>query len=47
MLELVSGTGSIGEAFQEKYWEVVSLDVNKKGNATICCDIMLWYYKVY
>ena len=47
ILELFSGTGSIGETFQHKEWEVVSLDVNKKGNATICCDIMLWDYKVY
>ena len=47
ILELFSGTGSIGEAFQQQDWEVVSLDLNKKGNATICCDIMLWDYKIY
>ena len=46
-LELFSGTGSIGEAFGKEAWEVVSLDVSKTGGATICCDIMVWDFKVY
>ncbi len=45
--ELFSGTGSIGEAFQQGEWEVVSLDVSKQSDATICCSIMLWDFKIY
>ena len=45
ILELFSGTGSIGEAFQKEDWEVVSLDVSKTGGATICCDFMVWDFK--
>ena len=47
ILELFSGTGSIGEAYKEGAWEVVSLDVVKTNMPTICCDIMFWDYKLY
>ncbi len=47
ILELFSGTGSIGEAFTKEDWVAVSLGVPKRGGATICCDIMVWDFKVY
>jgi len=42
LLELFSGTGSIGKIAKEKGWEVVSLDL--KG-ADINTDILKWDYK--
>jgi site-specific DNA-cytosine methylase len=47
IVELFSGTGSIGDAFGKEDWEVVSLDVSKTGGATICCDIMVWDFKTF
>ena len=40
LLELFSGTGSIGRAFAAKGWEVVSVDLDPKFEPTICCDVM-------
>jgi hypothetical protein len=44
LLELFSGTGSVGRVAREElgYEEVVSLDVH--GPATICCDVLAWDY---
>jgi hypothetical protein len=47
ILELFSGTGSIGDSFTNGGWDVTSLDASKSGSATICCDILLWDYTVY
>ncbi len=46
LLELFSGSGSIGNVFKRSY-EVTSLDSDPKARATITCDIMDWDYKVY
>jgi site-specific DNA-cytosine methylase len=43
LLELFSGTGSVGTVFKEYGWEVVSLD--RDMPADISCDIMDWDYK--
>ena len=44
LLELFSGTGSVGTAAKDMGWDVVSLDL--KG-ADINCDILQWKYKKY
>jgi len=43
LLELFSGTGSVGTVFKEYGWEVVSLD--RDMPADISCDIMDWDYR--
>lgn len=47
LLELFSGTGSVGNAMKDKFDEIVSLDVLPKCKATITADIMTWDYKIY
>ena len=45
VLELFSGTGSIGKVCKEIGWNVVSLDIDTR--ADIVCDILAWDYKSY
>ena len=44
LLELFSGTGSIGKVAKRLHWDVVSLDLK---NADINCNILDWDYKQY
>ena len=44
LLELFSGTGSVGKVANSLGWEVVSLDLK---NADINEDILTWDYKQY
>jgi hypothetical protein len=44
LLELFAGTGSIGRAFAEQGWEVTSLDIDPKSEATLITDFTLWKY---
>ena len=44
LLELFSGTGSVGAVAKNLHWDVVSLDL--KG-ANINCDILEWDYGQY
>ena len=46
LLELFSGTGSIGECFKAHGWEVVSLDSDPLCGATVCTDILTFDYRV-
>ena len=39
VLELFSGTGSVGKVARALGYEVISLDLT---DATICCDILKW-----
>ncbi len=43
VLELFSGSGSVGKVCKEKGWEVLSLDLD--GKADINIDILKWDYK--
>jgi hypothetical protein len=47
LLELFSGTGSIGNVFSEKGWEVVSVDLDPKTNATIHADVLTWDHTAF
>lgn len=47
VLELFSGTKSIGKIAKQLDWEVISLDIEKKFNPDICIDFMDWNYKNY
>ena len=40
ILELFSGTGSVGKVAQKLGYEVISLDIEKKFNPTLCMSIM-------
>jgi hypothetical protein len=44
LLELFSGTGSVGKVARELGFEVVSLDINPDSGATITSDICEWDY---
>ena len=46
LLELFSGTGSVGRAFRDRGWDVLSLDI-APGRHQIRMDIMDWDYKAY
>jgi hypothetical protein len=47
MLDLFSVTGSVGEAFREQGWEVISLDSNPACKADFTQDILEWDYKQF
>jgi len=39
LLELYSGTGSVGRAFRDMGWEVISVDIDPKTDCTLCMDV--------
>ena len=47
LLELFSGTKSVGRAFEALGWEVTSLDTDATTRPTICADIQEWDYRTY
>jgi hypothetical protein len=40
LLELCSGTGSVGRAFAALGWDVVSVDIDRKARPTICGSVV-------
>ena len=47
LLELFSGTKSVGRAFEALGWEVTSLDADATTRPTICADVQAWDYWTY
>ena len=45
LLELFSGTGSVGRVWREKGHKVVSVDLDPRYNPEVCEDILTWDYK--
>ena len=45
LLEVCSGTGSVGKIFKMHGWEVISLDIDRNARPTIVCDIRDFDYK--
>ena len=45
MLDLFSGTGSVGEIFRQEGYEVVSVDINPRANPDIRVDVLEWRYQ--
>jgi hypothetical protein len=39
LLELFSGTGSVGRAFERKGWTVTTVDLDAESAPSICCDV--------
>ena len=39
LLELFSGTGSMGRAFEARGWEVISVDIDPATACTMCMDV--------
>jgi len=47
LLELFSGTGSVGRAFEKLGWEVVSIDLEPNFKPTIVADLREWDPTIY
>ena len=45
LLEVCSGTSSVGKIFKMHGWEVISLDIDRKAMPKIVCDIRDFDYK--
>ena len=45
LLELFSGTGSIGRVFKSHGWEDVSIDLDARMQPTIAADIATFDYR--
>ena len=47
LLELFSGTKSLGKVFQRKGWKCTSVDIDVKTDPTIVADVCSWDYWKY
>ncbi len=39
LLELFSGTGSMGKAFKARGWKIISVDIDPATASTMCMDV--------
>ena len=44
LLELFSGTGSVGRVFRARGWDTASLDSDPRAGADITADVLTWDY---
>ena len=47
LLELFSGTGSVGRVFRARGWEVLSVDVDPEAGADVTVDVLSWDYSAF
>ena len=47
MLDLFSGTGSVGSRFVDQGYEVVSVDIRASEHPTVCVDVLRWKFNEY
>ena len=47
LLELFSGTGSVGRVFRARGWEVLSVDVDPEAGADVTVDVLSWDYRAF
>ena len=47
LLELFSGTGSVGAAFRRAGWDVTSVDLDAAASPDIVADVGTWDYRAY
>ena len=45
MLDLYSGTGSVSKVFQDRGYEIVTVDIDPKYEPSIQIDTLVWDYK--
>ena len=47
LLELFSGTGSVGRVFRAAGWTVLSVDVDPEASADLTTDVLEWDYRAF
>ena len=47
LLELFSGTGSVGRVFRSAGWEVLSVDMDPYAGADVTTDVLAWDYQAF
>ena len=45
MLDLFTGTGSVGKVYRRLGYDVTTLDIDPKWQPDICADILSWDYR--
>lgn len=47
MLDLFSGTGSVGRKFIEQGYDVMSVDFRRSEHPSVCVDVLKWKYREF